>query len=166
MVTDIRSVLSPQYYSSSLPGSIQVSILCLSRQEGGRWEVGRVESLVSGLTLVSHKAGSVPAKKSKLSGNSQSGLLPAKPPPSPPPDNPGESDLIIGATLTDCELTQAIVKSEERGLRWVWRSNLRFNTNNLILNRAVIYGPSEGLSNSLFFTYLYSYPPQLCRELF
>ena len=29
----------------------------------------------------------------------------------------------------------------------------------------MIYGPSEGLSNSLFFTYLYSYP-QLCRELF
>ena len=84
MVTDIRSVLSPQYYSSSLPRSIQVSILCLSRQEGGRWEVGRVESLVSGLTLVSHKVGSVPAKKSKLSGNSQSGLLPAKPPPPSP----------------------------------------------------------------------------------
>ena len=151
-----------------LPSRVNTSFHTLPVTPGG-WEVGGgkggVSSLRSHFSFSQGRLGS--GKEVKTPGKFSVRVVASKAsPPSPPPDNPGDIDLIIGATLTDCELTQAIVKSEERGLRWVWRSNLRFNTNNLILNRAVIYGPSEGLSNSLFFTYLYSYPPQLCRELF
>ena len=49
MVTDIRSVLSPQYYSSSLPGyRVNTSFHTLPVTPGG-WEVGGGKGVVSSL---------------------------------------------------------------------------------------------------------------------